>query len=559
MRAGDARERPSPDMPPRRATPDQTLHYLVDAVTDYAIYMLDADGRVVSWNTGAERLKGYSQAEIEGRHYSEFFTPEDRRAGVPASILAAAVAEGRVENEGWRVRKDGTRFWALGTVHAVRADDGHLIGFAKVTRDMTEKRRAELELQRARDRIAQAQKMEALGKLTGGVAHDFNNILMVVSGQAQLLRRRLAGDERGLGAVEAIEAAARRGADLTRHLLSFSRRQRLTPVPISLQDRAAALRDLLSTSLPSSVRLEVDLPDDLWPVVVDPGEFEIALINFAVNARDAMPSGGLLRLTARNAALDGRPGDPELIGEFVAVSVQDTGVGIPPDILLKVFDPFFTTKAVDKGTGLGLSQIYGFAEQSGGRVTVESTLGEGATFTLLLPRAGSAPVSAADEAGAAPAAMPAQVLLVEDNPEVADVAASMLEELGHRVRIAGSGAEALQMLREDQPVDLVFSDIVMAGEIDGLDLARRIRESAPQVPILLATGYSQAAERIGAEFPILRKPYRLPELSHAISVLLQSSRAVAPAPAPKRAPKRGRTEKRGRSALLGRRRGYAEL
>ena len=676
MRAMDAGEPPESPMPPRSAHTDQTLHYLVDAVSDYAIYMLDADGRVTSWNTGAERLKGYTRAEVEGHHFSEFFTPEDRMAGVPARLLEEATVESRVENEGWRVRKDGSRFWAHGTIHAVRNEHGQLIGFAKVTRDMTaqrevqqalveserrfrmlvegvidyaiymldptgvitnwnpgaerikgwqayeivgqhfsrfyteedraagvperalataaeqgryeaegwrvrkdgslfwasavidairegdvlvgfakvtrditEKRRAHLELQRARDRLAQAQKMEALGKLTGGVAHDFNNILMVVSGQAQLLRRKLVGDERGLRALEAIDAAARRGEELTRHLLSFARRQRLTPVALSLHDRSAALRELLSTTLPSMVRLEVDLPDTLWPVVVDPGEFEVALLNFAINARDAMPSGGVLRLTAENLVLGEATGDPDLSGEFVAVSIKDTGVGIPPDIMVKIFDPFFTTKEVDKGTGLGLSQIYGFAQQSGGRVTVDSRLGEGSTFTLYLPRAGAVPEAAAEQDEATPSDATAEVLLVEDNPEVADVAAGMLEELGHHVRVAGNGAEALRAIRNGAPVDLVFSDIVMAGEIDGLSLARRIRETAPNVPILLATGYSLAAERIGAEFPILRKPYRLPDLSHAISGLLRRSRetqdglerckAVA-VPGRKRAEKRGK-------------------
>jgi PAS domain S-box-containing protein len=553
MQIESARHALSPQMPPPhidRADRELTLRYLLDAVVDYAIFMIDPRGVVTNWNRGAERIKGWRADEIVGQHFSRFYTEADRAGGVPDRALRTAAEQGRYEAEGWRVRKDGSLFWASVVLDAIVEED-RLIGFAKVTRDITEKRNAQLELQRAHDRLAQAQKMEALGKLTGGVAHDFNNILMIVSGQAQLLRRKLADDPRGLRALEAIEAAARRGEDLTRHLLSFSRRQRLTPVAVSLHDRSAALRDLMSASLPPTVELEVELPENLWPVTVDPGEFDVALLNFAVNARDAMPKGGRLRVSAQNQVLDGTACDLELNGEFVAVSVRDDGVGIPPDIMLQIFDPFFTTKEVDKGTGLGLSQIYGFAQQSGGRVTVSSDLGEGATFTLYLPRADSVPDAVAEAAGPTPDAAAARVLLVEDNPEVADVAASMLEELGHQVRVAGSGAEALRSLHEGEPVDLVFSDIVMAGEIDGLGLARRIRDGAPDVPILLATGYSLAAERIGAEFPILRKPYRLPDLDHAIAALLRRAKTVA-------VPTARRGKRRGREPALSRRRGYAE-
>jgi len=495
------------------------LQHLVDAASDYAIYMLDPDGCVVTWNRGAERLKGYAQAEIEGRHFSQFFTPEDRAAGVPERILATAAGEGHVEVEGWRVRKDGTRFWTLGALHAMRDDDGGLIGFAKVTRDITEKRRAQLDLQRAHEQLAQSQKLEALGKLTGGVAHDFNNLLMVVSGQAQLLRRRLEDDPRAIKAVDAIEASARRGEELTRHLLSFSRRQRLTPAPLSLADRGPGLRELLGASLPAGLRLETRLPDDLWPIAVDVGEFELAVLNLTVNARDAMPRGGEITLTAENRTLDGSETPDRLEGEFVALSVEDDGLGIPPDILPRIFDPFFTTKDVDKGTGLGLSQVYGFAQQSGGQVTVASQLGAGTSFTLYLPRADRTPKPLAEDDPIA-LSRSGRILLVEDNPEVADVAARMVEELGHEVVATSNGLAGLRALDGEGPFDLVMSDIVMAGEVDGLDMARTIRKRAPETPVLLATGYSEAAARIGDEFPILRKPYKLADLNRAITGLL---------------------------------------
>ncbi|MBL8554265.1 MAG: PAS domain S-box protein [Phenylobacterium sp.] len=505
----------------RLAASERQFRTLVSGVVDYAIFMLDPNGVVSNWNAGAQHIKGYAADEIVGRHFSAFYTDDDRAAGLPARALKTAAEQGRYDAEGWRQRKDGALFWASVIIDAIRDEDGALIGFAKITRDITEKRQAQLDLQRARDQLAQSQKMEALGKLTGGVAHDFNNLLMVVSGQAQLLRRKVGDDPRAIRALDAIEAAAQRGEDLTRHLLTFSRRQRLTPTATSLSDRAHGLRELISASLPASIDLDIALPDSLWTVTVDPSEFELAVLNLAVNARDAMPGGGRLSLTAENRTCDGA-GPEALAGDFVAFTVADTGSGIAPDILPKIFDPFFTTKDVDKGTGLGLSQVFGFARQSGGLVSVDTELGAGTRFTLYLPRAEAGATQRAEQDdGPAPLAGSARILLVEDNPDVADVAARMLEELGHEVVVAGGGQAGLKALAEGAAVDLVFSDIVMAGEIDGLDMARRIRAAHPDCPILLATGYSEAAERIGDEFPILRKPYRLPELNRALAGLLK--------------------------------------
>jgi PAS domain S-box-containing protein len=501
------------------AESERQFRLLVAGVVDYALYMLDPNGVVASWNAGAQHIKGYAAEEIVGQHFSRFYTEGDRAVGVPAHALATAKTEGRYEAEGWRVRKDGSLFWASVVIDAIRDEDGAIIGFAKITRDITEKRNAQLELQRAHEQLAQSQKLEALGKLTGGVAHDFNNLLMVVVGQAQLLRKRVQDDPRALRALDAIEASAKRGEDLTRHLLTFSRRQRLQPMSIALSDRIEDLQALIATSLPPTVKLVIDVPPDLWPVKVDPSELELSLLNLAVNARDAMPNGGVLSIFAENRTLaDETHG---LLGEFVTLTVCDTGVGIPADILPKIFDPFFTTKEVSKGTGLGLSQVYGFAEQSGGRVVVESDLGEGARFTLFLPRSGTAAEQRV-EAGPERASATARILVVEDNPEVAEVACEMLEQLGHSVKMVGSADAAISALTAGETVDLIFSDIVMAGEIDGLGLARRIRQEAPSVPVLLATGYSQAAEGLGGEFPILRKPYKLAELNRAIGALLGS-------------------------------------
>jgi PAS domain S-box-containing protein len=504
------------------ARSEKEFRLLVASVVDYALFMLNPEGVVTNWNAGAQRIKGYAADEIIGRHFSLFYTEADRAEGRPGVALRSAAEQGRYEAEGWRVRKDGTLFWANVVVDAIRDENGELVGFAKITRDITERRNAQLELQRANDRLAHALKMEALGQLTGGVAHDFNNLLMVVGGQAKLLRDKVGDSPAILRSLDAIDAATGRGEELTRHLLAFARRQRLNPEPVSLASRAESFRTLLESSVGSAISVSVDCPEELWTVEVDASKLELAILNMAVNARDAMPSGGRLSIGARNATLEG-DGDEEPRGDFVQLTVSDSGVGIPADILPRVIDPFFTTKEAGKGTGLGLSQVYGFVQQSGGRMTIESELGAGTTITLYLPRTPAQPLARTPPT-AAEAPNNLDILCVEDNPEVADVAAGLLEHLGHCPRMVNSASAALLMLEEGATPDLVFTDIVMAGDMDGLALARRIRERWPKVPILLATGYSRAAEAIGEEFPILAKPYQVGELSNALSAAVNTER-----------------------------------
>jgi PAS domain S-box-containing protein len=474
---------------------------LVGGVTDYALYMLDPTGIVSNWNVGGERIKGYSAAEIVGQHFSRFYTPADQAAGKPARALKIAVETGHYEEEGWRVRKDGSFFWASVVIDPIRSDAGGLIGFAKITRDISERKAAQEKLLAMQRQLAESQKFEALGQLTGGVAHDFNNLLMVISGSVHAIRKEITG-EKALRALQAIDGASQRAASLTRQLLTFARRQSVQPQSIKLSERLNVLRDVLNSGLGSTMSLTIDVADDVWNIVVDPNEFETALVNLVVNARDAMPEGGSVIISAKNV--------PEKAE--VAISVEDTGVGIPDDIAAKVFDPFFTTKAVGKGTGLGLSQVHGFAHQAGGTVGLKSVLGSGTTITICLPKAAGQPTS---EQAQVSSKGSGTVLLVEDNPEVATVSTGLLEQLGYHVRWATNASAALAELENDG-IDIVFSDVVMPGKMDGIGLAKIIRKKNPKIPILLVTGYSASTKEIGSQFPILRKPYQLHELSREL-------------------------------------------
>jgi PAS domain S-box-containing protein len=477
---------------------------LVGGVTDYALYMIDPTGVVSNWNVGGERIKGYTAEEIVGQHFSRFYTPVDRAAGKPAKALKIAQETGHYEEDGWRVRKDGSFFWASVVIDPIRNHAGELIGFAKITRDISERKEAQEKLLAMQRQLAESQKFDALGQLTGGVAHDFNNLLMIISGNTHTIRKDITS-EKALRALQSIESASQRAASLTRQLLTFARRQSVQPQSIKLPERLNALRDVLSSGLGNAVSLRIDFADDVWNIVVDPNEFETALLNLVINARDAMPDGGSVIIRAKNI--------PE--AAQVAISVEDTGTGIPDDIAAKVFDPFFTTKPVGKGTGLGLSQVHGFAHQAGGTVGIKSVLGEGTKITICLPKATTHLAPAAEQMSSKGSGT---VLLVEDNPEVATVSTGLLEELGYNVRWANDAPAALAELEKDD-IDIVFSDVVMPGKVDGIGLAKIIREKRPKIPILLVTGYSSSVKEIGSQFPILRKPYQLHELSRELQKL----------------------------------------
>lgn len=487
---------------------DQSFRILVDGLVDYALYMLGPTGVIASWNSGGQRILGYAPNEIIGQHFSRFLPETERADGKPARALQTAREQGRYEEEGWRVRKDGTFFWANVVIDPIH-EGGRLVGFAKITRDISDRREAQINLEKMQKQLSESQKLEALGQLTGGVAHDFNNLLMIISGSVELLKRGVGTDPRMLRAVAAIESATKRGAGLTGQLLSFSRRQSVYPEPVNLAKRIDAIRQVLVTGAGRAVQLAYDIDPLVWPVTVDVVELETALVNLVINARDALPSGGTITISAHNRPMPGA-------GDYVEICVEDTGLGVAPEILSKIFDPFFTTKPVGKGTGLGLSQVHGFVHQAGGTVSVQSELGKGTRVAILLPRKRA--VEGSDGDDTAEVGAKGTVLLVEDNPEVATVSRNLLEQLGYDVLRATDAAAALRELQSNN-IDLVFSDIVMPGDLDGLGLAHHLRQARPDLPVLLATGYSGAAADVRGDFPILRKPYDIHQLKKAIAGL----------------------------------------
>jgi PAS domain S-box-containing protein len=490
---------------------EEQFRLLVQGVTDYAIYMLDPDGRVTNWNLGAERLKGYKPEEIIGEHYSRFYTEEERRQGIPDRNLKIAAAEGRFEKEGWRVRKDGSQFWANVVIDPIFAESGALIGFAKITRDFTERRQAQLALEQAREALFHAQKMEAIGQLTGGVAHDFNNLLMAILGSLELVRKRLPIDPKITPLIDNAVLAGKRGASLTQRMLMFARRQPLTPEPTDLVMLLNGMRELFQRSIGPDIRIEMRFPIALPLVRVDPNQLESAVLNLCLNARDAMPDGGLITISGEVAQHE------QMTSQCVVLSVRDNGTGMDDDTLARASEPFFTTKGVGKGTGLGLAMVKGFVEQSGGRILIRSEIGKGTTVELWLPIAESASqrVQAEREEEEPINIEPLVVLAVDDDPLVLMNARAMLEDLGHTVITATSGAEAIEVLDRVARVDLLITDQAMPN-MTGLQLAAIVQEKWPDVPIIIATGYDEMPSSARGRFEKLKKPYFQNDLNKAV-------------------------------------------
>lgn len=495
---------------------EQHFRMLVQGVTDYAIYMLSPSGEVTNWNAGAQRIKGYAAEDVLGTSFSRFHTPEDRAAGLPALALATAAREGRFEREGWRIRKDGSRFWAHVVIDAIHNDDGTLAGFAKITRDITEKKNAAEELERANAALFQSQKMEAIGQLTGGIAHDFNNLLSVISSALEVLplKTRDVGD---LKIVESMRRAVDRGATLTQQLLSFARQQPLKSEKNSVNNIIRSFEAVLRRAGNSTISFALDLDPKVNAVYVDASRLETAVLNLVVNARDAMPSGGSLVISSSNVIIDDKEVNGLAAGHYVKVSVTDTGCGMTPEVAARAFEPFFTTKEIGKGTGLGLSQVYGFIAQSGGTVTVSSRVGEGAVVNIFLPASTEETAERAEDEVNVDKA-----LVVDDEPDVLEIAAALFRNIGYEVYTANNGQDALEILKRTKDISVLFSDVMMPNGMNGFELAQHTRKLYPEIKILLASGYPLPALKAHHmrvdEFSFVNKPYRLAELARKLRV-----------------------------------------
>ena len=510
---------------------EEQFRILVGGVRDYAIYMLDPNGRVISWNAGAERIKGYTPDEIIGDHFSRFYLSEEVEAGAPTVALNVAREAGRFEKEGWRLRKDGTRFWAHVVIDPITGDDGEIVGFAKITRDVTERAEAQRELEAAREALYQSQKLEAIGQLTGGVAHDFNNLLAAITGSLDLLRKRLPFDPRTTPLLENAIQGAERGAILTQRMLAFARKQELKLEAVDIPQLVRGMGEFIRRSIGPNIDVRMRFADVLPRVQTDPYQLETALLNLVVNARDALPNGGEISITAEQLKMARTQGERRA-GDYVRLSVSDNGTGMPPEIAAKVTEPFFTTKGVGKGTGLGLSMVQGLAGQSGGWIEIKSEIGHGTRIDLWLPLAGAdlpaaglVVTEAVDNAGER-----LVVLVVDDDPLVLTNTVAMVDELGHNVLVANSGDEALVIFQRHPEIDLVLTDEVMPG-LSGSQLAERVKALRPTAAVALASGYADLHPSPGpdvATLPRLAKPFTLAQLASFIEGLALdvSQRAV---------------------------------
>lgn len=494
---------------------ERSFGLLVDSVTDYALYMLDPTGLVVSWNVGAQRIKGYAASEIIGENFSCFYTDEDQTADLPAAGLKVAGDVGRLQTEGWRVRKDGTRFWAEVSLDAIR-DRGTLVGFASITRDITDRNAAEAELR-------QAHKMEAIGHFTGGVAHDFNNLLAAISGSLELLRKRLPADEEMISLVEDAMQGAQRGASLTRRMLAFARRQELKSEAV---DWVSVLKDteqLLVQSAGITVNIETSIVMPLSRVRTDVSQITTALINLIRNASDAMPTGGTISICARDASVTIDHPTRLPAGLYGCLSVSDTGHGMDEATLARLAEPFFTTKGVGKGTGLGLSMVDGILAQCGGKLMARSQPGKGTTMEMWLPIASeetfvARTTQAGDVLQKRAALAPARklvILAIDDDDLVLRTTVSMLKNLGHTVIAVDSGHKALTLIDRGLSVDLIISDQGMPA-MTGVELAAAVKTLRPSLQTLIVTGYAELPPGTHPLLHRLAKPFSQRQLAAAM-------------------------------------------
>jgi PAS domain S-box-containing protein len=517
----------------------------VEAARDYAIFLSDPQDRITDWLPGAEAVFGWTAEEAVGQPSAIIFTPEDRARGQDQKETEMASAEGVAPNVRWHIRKDGLRVFIEGSTRALRDDDGRLTGFLKIGQDVTARRAAEerlheseaalrrlnetleaqveartaelrqalgaiqvevLQRQQAEQRLLQSEKLKAIGQLTGGIAHDFNNMLQTITSGLSMIRLRarqgLSGDIAGY--VDRAEIGAKRAAALTHRLLAFGRQQALAPKPVSVDQVARDMEDMIRRSVGPAVQVELKLGDGKWLVMCDPSQLESALLNLCVNARDAMPDGGWLVITTEElvlSAADIAHAEDAQPGRYASIAVSDTGTGMTPEVAAHVFEPFFTTKPLGQGTGLGLSQIYGFIRQSGGIVQLETAPGKGTVVRLCLPFHALNPDSTAASQGD----VGRTVLLVEDEQDVREMTAEHLRDLGYRVLEAEEGAAALRLVQAGAHLDLLVSDVGLPGGMNGRQLADLVRERHPDLPVILITGYAAGQEMSGVD--IVHKPF----------------------------------------------------
>lgn len=495
---------------------------LVASATNDVIRDWDLREGRVWWNEGLQALFGYdaTTAGSDIAFWQNRIHPEDR-ARVLARVEATCVGRARAWMEEYRFRRaDGAYATVIDRGHAVRDERGETVRILGSMIDVTERRALD-------DRLRQSQKLEAVGQLTGGVAHDFNNLLTVIIGNAAELEQRLAGHPQEQALAQMTVRAAERGAELTARLLAFARRQTLEPRIIDLDRLLVRLQGLLERALTENVEIVLDCQPGLWPARIDPGQLEVALLNLALNARDAMPQGGRLTLSCENIRFTEESATPATdmpAGEYVVIRVRDTGTGMPPEVLEHAFDPFFTTKESGKGSGLGLSMVYGFIRQSQGYVLLDSQLGRGSTVSLYLPRAAgvaeqesAAGVPPRDRSGSE------HILLVEDDRLVREHVVAQLLSLGYRVSSAQSGAQALELLQLHPDIALLFTDIVMPGGINGVELATRVHAMRPDLRILFTSGYADdSPDGLIAGAMLLRKPYRRQDLATMLRRMLEA-------------------------------------
>ena len=502
---------------------EERFHLLLDGVKDFAIFMLDPEGKVVTWNIGAERIKGYRAEEIIGKHFSTFYSAEDVARGKPEQELQQAVVQGRYEDEGWRVRKDGARVFVNVVITPLHSNTGQHIGFAKVTRDVTERKKLE-------EQFHQAQKMETVGQLAGGVAHDFNNLLTVISGYSEVLLNRLPATDPASGLLQEIHKAGERAAGLTRQLLAFSRKQIIQPKVLDLNALANDVGKMLRHMIGEDVSLTTVLAPRLGRVKADPGQIEQVLMNLAVNARDAMPEGGKLTIETANVDLDQSYAQAHAEvkpGRYVWLAVSDTGCGMTEEVKARIFEPFFTTKEPGKGTGLGLATAYGIVKQSGGYIYVYSEPGHGTTFKIYLPLVEDGVPSGQSHPGSKTMPKGSEtILLVEDEDAVRSLTRYTLQMQGYAVLEAKDGEEALRVAEKHQGgFHLLVTDVVMP-RMSGWRLAEQLAPTHPGLKVMFLSGYTDdAVVRHGiveAEVAFLQKPFTPSALAQKVRDVLDA-------------------------------------